>query len=178
MPYRWAGVAGTVGVEIAVNSEPEAYGCPEIARGFPRCEATIRTAGVGYNHIYGWIQMVKDSSQSGFQVDQHPTFASSLPFIFFGPSPRLFDGPHADYRDWSFLAHTFLCGSGGRLHDFRKEARAILGFSWGYSKRDRRIEWFGPEPLSAADWDGHLDCLANEQEWTFRPGFSQHPLDP
>jgi hypothetical protein len=183
MPFRWADIEGTVGVEIAVNSNPEAYGCPEMARGFPRCEATVSTAGVGYDHIYGWIQMVKspspeDESQSGFCVDQHPTFASPLPFIYFGPSPRLIDGPHVDDRDRDFLAHTFLCGSGGELHDFSKEARAILGFSWGYSKRDQQIEWFGPEPLSAADWDGHLECLAREREWTFRAGFSQHPLDP
>lgn len=189
MPFRWAGIEGTVGVEIAVNTDPEAYGCPEVARGFPRCEATISTAGVGYDHIYGWIQMVKvnspdDESQSGFRVDHHPKFATPLPFIYFGPSSGLLDGPHVGDQDQDLLAHTFLCGTGGKLHEFRKEARAILGFSWGYSKRDRRIEWFGPEPLSAEDWDGHLKCLTKKRKWifrpkwTFRPGFSQHPLDP
>jgi hypothetical protein len=77
------------------------------------------------------------------------------------------------------VAHTFLCGIGGEVLEFRREARAILGFGWGLSKHGQRIEWFGPRPLSGQDWDSHLGRLTQEcPEWSFQPGFSQHPLEP
>jgi hypothetical protein len=128
-----------------------------------------------------------ESSKPGFCIDQHPAFACPIPFLCEGQLPEYFDAPHTDEPDWDFLAHTFLCGKGGELHEFRKEARAILGFSWGFSKRDQRIEWFGPEPLSAEDWNSHLEYLRRRYErwwrprrwrWSFRPDFSQHPLEP
>ena len=179
IPYRWAGVDGTAHVEISVNTDPAALGCPEFARGFPFCTATLESGGRGYDHRLGWIQLVDHSVEPGFHIDQHPAFASPLPFLCEGQLPDYFDAPHTDDPDWDFLAHTFLCGKGGTLHEMCKEARAIFGFSWGFSKRGQRIEWFGPEPLSAQDWAAHLDRLAEErEEWSFRPGFSQHPLEP
>ena len=181
IPYRWAGVEGMVRVVVKTNDEPEALGCREFALGFPCLRATVSVeTEVGYDHRFGWIQMVDASHESpGFHVDQHPAYVSSLPFLCEGYLPDCFDAPHSDDRDWDLLAHTFLCGKGGALFEFRKEARAILGFSWGCSKRGRRIEWFGPDLLSAEDWDGHLERMAEERpDWSFRPGFCQHPLDP
>ncbi|MGN6215990.1 MAG: hypothetical protein ACTHN7_03405 [Solirubrobacterales bacterium] len=179
LPYSWADVEGTVAVRIAVNTDPVTLGCHEVAQGFPYFLATVESEGVGYDHVYGWIQMVDQSFEPGFRVDEHPAFASSLPFLAFGPLSGFFDGPHTDERDWDFLAHTFFCGKGGLLHEFRKEARAILGFGWGLSKRDQRVEWFGPQPLAAQDWDSHLERLTEERwDWAFKAGFSQHPLEP
>ncbi|MGN6255050.1 MAG: hypothetical protein ACTHO8_08740 [Solirubrobacterales bacterium] len=178
LPYSWAGIEGAVAVQVAVNTDPAALGCHEVAQGFPCCQAIVRSEGVGYDHVYGWLQVVDESFQPGFRIDEHPAFASSLPFLSIAPLAGFFDGPHTDERDWDFVAHTFLCGKGGLLHQFRKEARAILGFRWGFSKHDQRLDWFGPERLSAEDWDGHLERLAEERrEWSFKPGFSQHPLD-
>ncbi len=160
-----------------------------MARGFPACKAIVDSdEAEGYDHDYGWIQMVDLSDEpSSFRVDQHPKFAAPHPFIWAGPLSRFEDAPFTDHRDWDFLAHTFLCGTGGELLEFRKEARAILGFSWGGSKRGQRIEWFGPHLLSAEDWDDHHEYLTRKyrwrwwrswrKPWTFAPGFLQHPLD-
>lgn len=176
--YRWADVDSTARVDISVNTDPAALGCPELAQGFPCCTATL-SDGKGYDHRLGWVQLVDHSLNPGFRVDQHPAFPNLHPFLCEGYLPEYFDAPHTDGTDWNFVAHTFLCGKGGRLHEFRKEARAILGFSWGFSKRGEQIEWFGPEPLSAQDWDAHLERLTEERpDWSFRPGFSRHPLEP
>lgn len=187
IPYRWAGVDGTAHVEISVNTDPAAYGCPELARGFPCCTATLESEGKGYDHRLGWVQLVDHSLKPGFRIDHHPAFASPHPFLCEGYLPKYFDGPHADAPDWDFLAHAFLCGKGGELHEFRREARAILGFSWGFSKRDQRVEWFGPKLLSEGDWNSHLEYLRGKYQrwwrlrrwrWSFAPGFVQHPLHP
>lgn len=179
-----------VRVVVKPNDEPAALGCPEFARGFPFCKAIVESGEAeGYDHYYGWIQMVDLSDEpAGFRIDQHPKFAAPHPFISAGPLPRFADAPFTDYRDWDFLAHAFLCGTGGELLEFRKEARAILGFSWGFSKRGQRIEFHGLEPLAATDWNDHRECLTRKyrwrwwrpgrQPWTFAPGFSKHPLDP
>jgi hypothetical protein len=187
IPYRWAGVDGIAHVGMAVNTDPAALGCPEFAQGFPCCTVALESEGRGYDHRLGWMQFVDESSEPGFRIDQHPAFASPLPFLCEGQSPEYFDAPHTDNPDWDFLAHTFLCGKGGELHEFRKEARAILGFKWGFSKQGQRIEWFGPDPLSAQDWDSHREYLVQTyytqvegegDKWSFKPGFSQHPLEP
>jgi hypothetical protein len=190
IPYRWAGVDGRVQVAVKTNDDPEALGCPELARGFPYCKAVVESDDAeGYDHIYGWIQMVDaDDEPPGFHFDQHPAYENELPFSSSGFLSRFVDAPFADYRDFDFLAHTFLSGKGGKLLEFRKEVRAILGFSWGYAKRGQRIEWFGPDLLSVEDWDGHLEYLTRKyrwrwwrpwrKPWTFAPGFFQHPLDP
>ncbi|HET7509810.1 MAG TPA: hypothetical protein VFJ65_06105 [Solirubrobacterales bacterium] len=181
IPYRWAGVEGMVRVVVRTNDEPEALGCPEMARGFPFCKALVESGEAeGYDHYYGWVQMVDLSDEpAGFRIDQHPKFAAPHPFISAGPLPGFADAPFTDYRDWDFLAHAFLCGTGGELLKFRKEARAILGFSWGFSKRGQQVEWFGPDLLSAEDWNSHLERMAEERpDWSFKPGFFQHPLDP
>lgn len=181
IPYRWAGVEGRVKVVVRTNDEPAALGCPELARGFPYCKAIVDSnKAEGYDHCYGWIQMVDVSDEPpGFRVDQHPSYVNRLPFSWESFLANFIDAPFVDVWDLDFLAHTFLCAQGGRLLEFREEARAILGFSWGYAKRGQRIEWFGPDLLSAEDWDSHLKRMAEERpEWTYRPGLLQHPLDP
>ena len=55
----------------------------------------------------------------------------------------------------------------------------MLGFSWGFSKRGSECEFFEPDVLVAADWDGHREYLARTfPAWTFPPGFFEHPLRP
>lgn len=120
------------------NGDPAALGCPDLARGFPTCRATVQPVGNGYTY---------------------------------------FDAPHTD-EDWDFAAHAFLCGLGGELHEVRREARAILGFSWGFSKSGAEIEFVGPDPLGPGDWDLHRDHLAGAfPGWRFAPGFYQHPTE-
>lgn len=187
LPYRWADIEGCVRVELRVNDDPAALGCPELARGFPYCQATVKPLGKGYTDFFGWVQLVylKNSSKSplvmhsgkGFEIDPFlPIGLAPYPFTFFGLAPAFFDAPHTD-EDWDFVAHSFLCGMGGELHDLRREARAILGFSWGFSKRGPEIEFVGLNALEAADWNGHRDYLAQTfREWKFALGFLERPL--
>jgi hypothetical protein len=189
LPYRWADVEGSVRVELRENDDPAALGCPELARGFPYCRATVEPPGRGYNDFLGWIQLVDmkhfsrtalvQHSGKGFEIDPFlPIGLAPFPFNFFGWAPTFFDAPHTD-EDWDFLAHTFFCGLGGELHEVRREVRAILGFSWGFSKREAKFEFLGPDPLGAADWDRHHGYLAQAYpDWTFAPGFRERPLGP
>jgi hypothetical protein len=168
-------------VELSENNDPEAFGCEEWARGFPVCRATIALPARGYADMVGWVQMVDDSWHgAGFHVDGfEPLGPLPHPFSFYGVSPILFDAPHYDGEDFDFLAHTFLCGLGGELLEFRREVRAILGFCWGCKKRGKEIEFLGPEPLLPEGWDSHREYLARTfPEWTFAPGYRQHRLDP
>jgi hypothetical protein len=180
MPFRWGAFEGRVQAEVGVNDDPAALGCSEIARGFPYCRATVEHPGIGYADVLGWVQLVESSlHEPGFHLDSfEPLGPVSHPFALYGWSPTLFDAPHSSEGDWDFLAHSFLCGLGGELLEFRREVRAVLGFGWGFSKRGPRIEPFGPTRLAPQDWDGHREYLARRYgEWTFAAGFFQHSLD-
>lgn len=179
LPYRWNGTAGRVRVETGVNDDPAALGCDEMARGFPFCHATVDHPGIGYADMLGWVQLVRSSARgSDFYLDYfEPLGDVPHPFGFYGLQPSLFDAPHADeLENWDFLAHSFLCGLGGELLEFRREVRAVLGFSWGFSKRGDEFEYLQPGALEASDWAGHIDYLTGAYEgWKFSPGFVQGP---
>jgi hypothetical protein len=188
LPYRWRGIDGSVRLEMRENDDPAELGCPELARGFPTCRATVEPLGSGYADLFGWLQLMDlknftpselvQHSGGGFEFDAFlPLGPAQHPFIYFGLAPTWFDAPHTE-EDWDFRSHTFLCGLGGELHEVRREARAILGFSWGFSKSGAEIEFFGPDPLSPDDWDLHHNHLAGAfPGWKFAPGFYEHPLD-
>lgn len=138
IPYRWAEVEGTVQATVATNEAPGALGCAAFAVGFPYCEARVECGHVGYQHLCGWLQVVEHSAiEPDGEIDQFPTLVSaSHPFVYFGYAPTYFDAPHTNELErWDFRAHTFYCGLGGELTEFRKEARAIFGIGWGFSKR-------------------------------------------
>jgi hypothetical protein len=189
LPYRWRGLEGSVQVELRENDDPAELGCPDLARGFPTCRATVRPAGSGYGDLMGWVQLLDlknftptqlvRHTGGGFEVDPYlPLGSATYPFSYFGLAPTLFDAPHTD-EDWDFTAHSFLCGLGGELHEVRREARAILGFRWGFRKAAAKFDFFGPEPLQPQDWDLHHDYLAGAfPGWTFATGFFEHPLEP
>jgi len=185
LPYRWNQIDGVVEVETGVIDDPDRFGVEEFARGFPYCRATIAPPAVGYGEMLGWLQVVERSDHPpGFKIDLFEALGDvPHPFAFFGSSPTLFDGPHATYPDWDFTAHSFLCGLGGKLLEQteggRREVKAVLGFEWGFSKRGDQIDRFGPKPLSADGWNGHLPYLRerfSEWNWTFAAGFFDQPL--
>ena len=183
LPYRWNAVDGLVRAEIGTNDDPAVYGCEEFARGFPYCRATIEPPARGYGDMLGWVQIVDTNEhESGFRIDLFEPLGEVLhPFNFFGFSPTLFDSPHTTLAEWDFLAHTFLCGLGGKLleqtEEGRREVRPVLGFSWGLSKQGTEIDLLDPKPLSAGDWNGHLAYLRQRfPSWTFPPGFFDGPL--
>lgn len=184
MPYRWGEVEGTVTVEIGIDRNPSEFGCEEVARGFPYCRALLEPPAVGYGDSLGWVQLIDMSDRrGGFEVDHYEALGRvSHPFFSYGPNITFFDHPHTYLRDWDFLAHTFLCGLGGELLEFRREIRALLGFSWAIVKRGESIEVFGPTTLGPPDWDRHLPYLQRRyrrfrlRTWRFRPGFGDRPL--
>lgn len=179
LPFRWAGREGEVQVEITENDDPAALGCEEWALGFPVIRATVSPRSQGYADMLGWVQLVDDTWHGGgFHIDGFEPFGDlPHPFSYYGVSPTLFDAPHFDGDNFDFLAHTFLCGLGGELLEFRREARAVLGFTWGCRKRGREIELFNPEPLGPDQWDRHRGYLARMcPGWTFAPGFVEDPV--
>ena len=181
LPFRWAGRERQSRVEVRENDDPAALGCREFARGFPVCRAAIAPPSQGYADMLGWIQLVDDSWHGdGFHADGfEPLGELPHPFGFYGISPTLFDAPHADAENFDFLAHTFLCGLGGELLEFRYEARAILGFSWGCRKRGAEIGFLDLVALPPEGWDSHRPYLAERfPKWTFPPGFHEDAIEP
>lgn len=181
LPYLWADREGAVRVELHVNDDPAAVGCSELARGYPYMRATIEPPARGYADVFGWVQLLDSSlRRNGFYLDYfEPLGPVPHPFGFYGFAPTFFDAPHSDEENWDFLAHSFLCGLGGEILDEQRDIRAILGFSWGFSKRGSEFEYLGPDPLGAACWDAHLDYLGQAYpDWDFVPGFRRHPQEP
>ncbi len=170
---------GSVEVEVAVNEDPAVLGCPEYARGFPYCRTTVTPPARGYLDALGWVQLVSSTDLADeFRIDPFESLGEvSHPFCFFGFAPTLFDAPHREQRrntDW--IAHSFLCGLGEEPLEGAAQADAILGFSWGFSIRDSRIDIDGPPVLSPDDWDRHHAHLQRAHpRWSFIPCLSEDP---
>jgi hypothetical protein len=123
--------------------------------------------------MLGWIQLVQStdnrSGGDGFDLDPYePLGEQSHPFCWFGLAPTLFDAPSRRLPpDMDWIAHSFLGFVGARC-----EARALLGFSWGFGVRDGAIAIGAPVPLGSAAWDAHLPLLrAEHPRWQFAPGY-------
>ena len=170
---------GWVEVTVEPNDDPEALGTAVTARGFPVCTATVTYRGRGYHAALGWIQLVKstDNSSGGgeFEMDPfEPLGRLAHPFCFFGFAPTLFDGPSRDSRaPLAWTAHSFLAfitEDGARL-----EARALVGFSWGFSIHNATFTYEAPAALAPSVWDGHRAFLAREHpSWGFADGYRSH----
>jgi hypothetical protein len=166
------GLRGQVDVNVGPNEDPAALGCRPSGRGFPVCTAAVTYAGRGYAAMLGWIQLVRSSdnaSRGEFELDPfEPLGATPHPFAWFGLTPTLFDAPSrgtTEALDW--LAHSFLAFIGDPL-----EARAILGFSWGFRIVANDISLTAPARLLAAQWDEHLPLLrAEHPSWRFAAGY-------
>jgi hypothetical protein len=176
LDFRLREASGWVEVAVEPNANPEELGCPPFARGFPVCAATVTYEGGGYRAALGWVQLVRstDDASDGkeFAMDPfEPLGASSHPFCFFGFAPVLFDAPARPSReemDWR--AESFLCFT--PTDSDKREARAILGFSWGFSIRARAISITPSAPLSAPEWNKHHALLRREHpDWTFATGY-------
>ena len=95
----------------------------------------------------------------------------------------MFDAPHTDERveGTEFVAHTFLCGVRGLLDLEREEplqARAILGFGWGFRGHGDGIEIARPEPLGPEHWDAHRERLSETHPgWEFAGGYREGAAD-
>jgi hypothetical protein len=55
------------------------------------------------------------------------------------------------------------------------EARAILGFTWGFSIREAAISLTPPTRLAPLEWDKHHPLLRREHPaWAFATGYRNH----
>jgi hypothetical protein len=174
------GLTGRVSISCVPNDDPAAYGTPEIARGFPVCTATVQYPARGYSAMFGWVQLIRysDNASAGaaFESDPFELFAdSAAPYCWYGTTPTLFDAPWPTRRrrvDW--VAHSFLGVTPLDSVPARKVVLPLLGFSWGYSLDDQGGIILHPvERLSAADWDGHVECLTTRYpEWSYGAGLA------
>jgi hypothetical protein len=168
--FTYAGRVGAVEVEVGVNDDPAALGCPDEARGLPYCRAAIEQEAGGYADALGWIQLVDSTdAPGGFAIDPfEPLGEVGHPFCFFGFAPTLFDAPsRAGRADMAWTANSFLAGIGEE-----HEAVALLGFSWGFTIGGGEVTLVGPTALNASAWDGCRPPLeAAYPGWGFAPGF-------
>jgi hypothetical protein len=170
------GSPGWVDLTVKSNTDPQALGCPPHAKHFPVCTATVTYGGKGYKAALGWVQLVRstDGPSTGekFDLDPfEPLGRTTHPFCFFGFAPTLFDAPSRpalEQMDWT--ADSFLCFIAA--NPVRQEARAILGFRWGFTIREATISLEQTTMLPAAEWDGHLAVLRREHPaWDFASGY-------
>jgi hypothetical protein len=133
----------------------------------------VNYAGDGYAAILGWIQLVRstDNASLGARFEPDPVEAIGVtphPFAWFGLTPTLFDAPSRTTKDdLDWVAHSFLAFVGGPF-----EARALMGFAWGFKVAARDISLVEPAPLEATRWDEHLSTLRQAHPtWTFAAGY-------
>jgi hypothetical protein len=167
------GLRGSVSVTLAPNDDPVVLGCRPTGRGFPVCTAHVTYEGRGYDAIFGWIQLVRstDNASAGreFEMDPYePLGDLPHPFCWIGLTPTLFDAPsRATLVDLKWVGHSFLC-----FVPEASDARAVLGFSWGFDIDDGEISFHDIAPVTATEWDDHLPLLRREYPtWRFADGF-------
>lgn len=158
---------GIVDVQCFPNDEPELFGCPPDAVGFPVCTANVDASGQGYRAFYGWVQLVRSTdNRSGgatYELDPFALFADSpSPYCWYGLNPTLFDAPYRRSRsDMDWFAHTFLATSSpnGGVPVFTRRVVPIIGFSWGFRLTDGAITLAAVEELDPAAWNTHVPLL-------------------
>jgi hypothetical protein len=176
LPFRARGHDGQVSITLARNDDPLSIGCDASAVDFPACTATVEFDGVGYNALFGWVQLVGETTPPGsrreFAVDPLQVFEGiESPYAWYGLSPTLFDGPSRRDRhiplDW--LALSFLCFSPTK--PMSRDVAPLVGFSWGFIIGAEDITVVEPLPLTAADWDTQRDLLSQQSpRWRFLSG--------
>jgi hypothetical protein len=177
LPFAHDGVPGRVDVLCERNMDPAALGCRPGSLGLPACTATMSWSGRGYRAMFGWMQLVRSSDNAArgaaFEMDPFALFAEAdSPYAFYGHLPTFFDGPSRRSRDdMDWLAHAFLAAS--PLQPPERLAVPLVGFSWGFTIRDRTIAIRSPAALTPEDWRNHLPVLrAAYPSWQFAEGWS------
>jgi hypothetical protein len=162
-----------VNVAVVLVEDPVAIGKPAGPEGFPSCQATVSYPGMGYNAMFGWVQLVRATDVGGgdFALDPLRFFEdASAPHCFYGIRPTLFDAPSRDERcelDW--IAHSFLAPI--ELLEIDPQVRPLLGFSWGFEIDSQSVLTVKPlKSLSANDWGQHVPYLTERfPTWRFAP---------
>lgn len=163
---------GRVEVSVVANTDPPSLGCNDDNLGFPACTASVDYPGGGYQRMVGWVQLVRstDAVSADFEMDPNFLFPDAdNPYCYYGYSPTLFDCPGREHReDMDWVAHSFLAASpieaGARL------VTPLQGFSWGFTRRNGRINLAPLAQLQPGDWDQHRAYLGSTYPgWQFAP---------
>ncbi|KAL1852047.1 hypothetical protein Daus18300_012329 [Diaporthe australafricana] len=175
---------GGVSVSALVRSDhdPITYGLdlifpttpPSTFKGFPVCEATVQTEKKGYASVYGWTQLWRSSKDPEWAYDWPPAQEKlDWPFVWFGPEPRLFDGPMrigAIQLDWT--ARSFLTYAGGSV--MSRSVTSVFGFEWGFQVRAGTVSVKSLKKLGPADWNEHVGYLGGTfPTWAFETATEQ-----
>ena len=123
--------------------------------------------------MYGWVQFatVPESDTDTtmhWEMDPIPiTNDLSTPFTWFGPEPRLFDAPmQVKFQNLDWAAHSFLAYVPDCL--ITTEVKPILGFEWGFWKREGQIQIKPLRKLGLEAWDAHLPLMREKfTGWKF-----------
>ena len=177
IPFSDAGLSGQIRIDIARTGDPDEVGTGPGATDLPNCTAVVDYSGHGYNAFFGWIQAVRstDNASGGMDFEMDPLDSLGRlphPFCFAGHKPTLFDAPSRHSRaDLEWTAQAFLC-RGPEVPAFT--ARALAGFSWGFTIAAGQVTIAAPTTLTAEDWNQLIPTLQDGYStWRFPPGF--HP---
>ncbi|KUI70981.1 hypothetical protein VM1G_05720 [Cytospora mali] len=165
---------GSVTFNIQPDNDPVKYGLDLLfpttpsseLRGFPVCEAVVKTEKRGYASMYGWTQLVKDSTM--WEFDPLPITEKLVwPFCWFGPEPTLFDGPiRIGVKDIDWTARSFLTYIEDTV--ISKNVTYLCGFEWGFQMSNGTINIKTTKKLTPAEWNGHVEYLSRKfSSWTF-----------
>lgn len=155
---------GDIAVDISIrpNHNPKAYGLdllfPTIPldtfSGFPVCEGIVHCSpdNRGYASMYGWTQLWKQDDED-WRFDWAPVQTGlNWPFIWFGPEPRLFDGPtRVGVTNLDWTARSFVTYIDDSL--MTRCVQCVVGFEWGFWIRDGKIAIKPLKRLESTDWD-------------------------
>ena len=173
LPFSFNGLEGMLSIQIDRNDDPASVGSSEGSLGLPMCTARVRPTSRGYRAMCGWIQLVRstDNSSGGseFEMDPFGPFTDTgSPYAFYGLAPTLFDAPGRDTRDdLDWTAHAWLA----RTELDSRFVEPVVGFSWGFSIRDRAPLILPVGELAKTDWAQHMTLLQQQHPgWAFGHG--------
>jgi len=174
--FSWSGAIGRVRVDCTVNTEPDEFGAPPEARGFPACTATVSYPLRGYHALFGWVQLVRstDNQSGGESFEMDPVllfFDSPSPYAWYGTNPTLFDAPMRwTQTDLHWECHSFLATTplDEVMEGRGRSVVPLAGFAWGFDIAEGAITVREPSPLSSNDWNAHLATLRDTYpSWRF-----------
>jgi hypothetical protein len=164
LPFCLDGLEGVLSIQVERNSDPAWVGSSEGSVGLPVCTARVELAGCGYRAMCGWIQLVRssDNSSGGVEFELDP----------FGPftdmAPTLFDAPARVVRDdLDWTAHAWLA----RTELGSRVVEPVVGFSWGFTIREREPVPSSVAALARTDWARHVPLLQRRHPgWVIAAG--------
>jgi hypothetical protein len=108
-------------------------------------------------------------SSETFELDPFGPFTDTgSPYAFYGLAPTLFDAPGRDARDdLDWTAHAWLA----RTELDSRVIEPVVGFSWGFSIRERKPLPSPVGELARTDWAQHVPLLQRQHPgWVISPG--------